>query len=134
MNYDHLVWVSPTASQPEIQVVLKGFKAGLSKKQILKLFELQSQVFDLDAALAKLSEDSSKTQKSKHKSKQIKVTELKSVDELPPPEVLVGASRSDRSKKHGRDAARVSDMSQTVSRSQPEGRVATAVSDEREEF
>lgn len=41
---------------PKIQVVLKGFRAGLLKKQILNLFEVQAYVVDLDKSISTLSE------------------------------------------------------------------------------
>src|SRR5439155_20414944 len=44
LDYQTLILVSPSLSQQEYQILIKGFNAGLWKNQIIKLFEVQKQI------------------------------------------------------------------------------------------
>src|SRR5437870_13394279 len=51
LDYQTLILVSPSLSQSEYQIIIKAFNAGLCKSQIIKLFEVQNKITDIDLAV-----------------------------------------------------------------------------------
>ena len=68
-DYTRLIICSPSLYQPDYQVVIKALNAGLNGHQILKLFEIQNNILDIDKAIKTIA-DHQNTTKSKIKSNQ----------------------------------------------------------------
>ena len=57
LDYDTLVFCSPSLQQPEYQIIIKAFNANLNKQQILNLFTYQKDIKDIDKALKTLEQE-----------------------------------------------------------------------------
>ena len=56
LDYDTLVLCSPSLQQPEYKIIIKAFKSGLNKQQVLNLFKYQNEIKDIDKSISTLSD------------------------------------------------------------------------------
>ena len=83
LDYDKLIIITPSIDVVEWKIIIKGFKEGLTKSQILKLFQLQHDISDPVKAI-----DSVINQIPQNLRKKKEVITFTHPQDVPPPEEL----------------------------------------------
>ena len=82
LDFQKVIFVSPSFSQKEYEVIIKSLQKGLSINQIRTIFEEQNHIINIDIALDII------TSNDKFKSSKLEVVELKHPDDIPLPQEL----------------------------------------------
>ena len=82
LEFEKLIFDSPSLSQMEYQVIIKSFQKLLSINQIRTLFEIQKHITNIDSALDIITSNDRFTRNN------LEVIELKHSDGIPLPQEL----------------------------------------------
>ena len=77
LDFQKVIFVSPSLSQKEYEVIIKSLQKGLSINQIRTIFEEQKHITNIDMALDII------TSNDKFKSSKLEVVQLKHPDDIP---------------------------------------------------